>query len=161
MKKILIPTDFSIKSLNVVHSVVAHFNEPIEVILFHAVYIGDSISDLLFAGRKVTKDYTTPDYNEACEILKNKYASSISRIRTVFFYGSTVAVFNNFLEGNNIDSIVINSGHEYQLKHKHSIDPLPLIHKSRIKPLSLSGSKRPLETVDEDKATLLELLVSA
>lgn len=161
MKKILIPTDFSIASLNVVHSTIAHFHdEPLDIVLFHSVFVSDSINDLLFMTKKINSTYITQDYTYACEILKKKYASRIKDIKTVFFYGCSVAVFNNFIEGNGVDCIVYNDQYKYRETYRHSINPIPLIKKSACKVITLAVEQRETEKITE-KETLSDLLLSA
>jgi hypothetical protein len=158
MKRILIPTDFTIASLNVIHSLVDKINEPFEIILFHPVYIPNSISDLLFT-RRITQGYITEEYTEACEVLKNKYSSQISSMNTVFFYGSSSAAFNNFAEGNKIDMIAINEQHEYKETYKNSLSPMSFIRKAKYEVLSLSVEKSQAPKVTE-QSTLSELLLT-
>lgn len=159
MKKILVPTDFSIGSLNVIHSIVSRFDEPVEIVLFHAVYVSNNISDLLFMTRKITQTYLTKDYTEACEILRNKYSSRVKSLKTEFFYGSSSMAFNNFVEANNADYIAINAQHKYKETYKHSIDPMPLVKKAKCALLSLDIENQPARKVSEQE-TLSELLLS-
>ncbi len=159
MKKILVPTDFSIGSLNVIHSIAARFNEPVQVILFHAVYVSNNISDLLFMTRNIKQTYITNDYREACEILKNKYFSRI-HLKTDFFFGSSSMAFNNFVEANNADYIAINAQHTYKETYKNSIDAIPLIRRAKCEVLSLNvEAVSPARKISEQE-TLSELLLS-
>lgn len=158
MKRILIPTDFTIASLNIIHTLVNKVNGPVEIVLFHPVYIPNSISDLLFT-RRTTQGYITQEYTEACEILKNKYSSQINSMNTVFFYGSSAAAFNNFAEGNKIDMIAINEQHQYKETYKNSLSPMPFIRKAKYEVLSLSVEKAQAAKVTEE-STLSELLLS-
>jgi hypothetical protein len=160
MKKIFVPTDLSISSLNVIHAIVARFDEPVEIVLFHAVYIPNSITDLLFITKRINQTYITKDYSDACEILRNKYNSQINTLRTVFFYGSTSMAFNNFIEANAPHCIVTHEHHQYKETYKYSIDPMPLIRKARCPVLSLSLERAPSQKVSE-QASLSELLLSA
>lgn len=160
MKKILVPTDFSIGSLNVIHSIAARFEEPVEVVLFHAVYLSNNISDLLFMTKKISQTYITKDYTEACEILRNKYSSRIQSLKTTFFYGSSSMAFNNFVEANDPDYIAINGQHTYKETYKHSIDPMPLVRRAKVELLSLNvETVAPARKISEQE-TLSELLLS-
>ncbi|MBL7719454.1 MAG: hypothetical protein JNL72_11500 [Flavipsychrobacter sp.] len=158
MKKILIPTDFSISSLNVIHSVVEQFSEPVEIVLFHGVYVANSISDLLFMSKKVTSTYITNDYNDACQVLKNKYSSQIKVMKTLFFYGNSPLAFNDFVEANNVDCIIYNDQHKYKETYKYSIDTIPFIRKSKFKTLALSVDAKAKKVTEE--STLSELFLS-
>lgn len=159
MKKILVPTDFSIGSLNVIHSIVSRFDEPVDIILFHAVYVSNNISDLLFMTRKITQTYITKDYSDACEILRNKYSSRIKSLKTDFFYGSSSMAFNNYVEAKNADYIALNAQHTYKETYKQSIDPMPLVRKAKCAVLSLNIENQPVRKVSEQES-LSELMLS-
>jgi hypothetical protein len=60
--------------------------------------------------------------------MEKDFSHLINRIHIDIFYGSTVAVFNNYLDAHEVDAIV--PPHDnYQLLFKNSIDPEVLIQK--------------------------------
>jgi hypothetical protein len=134
MKHILIPTDFSIRSLRVVHHVVDRFgaNGPLDIVMMHALQMPGSIMDLMMLSRRSAHyDLITEDYREACEIIKNKYASSIQSLKTEFLMGNSNGVFRNFLLYHNIDAIVCPAGEGFRKAGNNSYDPAVLIRKSK------------------------------
>lgn len=132
MKNILVPTDFSIRSLGYIHSVVEKQNEPVNIIFMHALKMPDSIIDLLMFSRGSRHhDLITSEFREACEILKNKYASAIHSLNVEFFVGTTNAAFRNFLLANNINEIASPVEDVYHLPCKDSFNPRRLIKKCR------------------------------
>ncbi|UYQ92650.1 hypothetical protein MKQ68_21455 [Chitinophaga horti] len=133
MKNILVPTDFSIRSLGYVHSVVEKQNgEPVNIVLMHALKMPDSIIDLLQFGRGARHyELITAEFREACEILKNKYASAIGQLSVEFFVGTTNAAFRNFLAANSISAIACPTEDTYQLPDKESFNPIRLIRKCK------------------------------
>lgn len=133
MKHVLIPTDFSIRSLRIVHGVVERFGaEPLNITLMHALQMPSSIMDLMMLSRRSSHyDMITEDYKDACEIIRNKYASSIHSLRTEFLLGNTKGVFRNFLLYNNIDVIVCAEKDEFRAPGKNSFNPASLIKRSR------------------------------
>ncbi|WP_295125816.1 hypothetical protein [uncultured Chitinophaga sp.] len=133
MKNILVPTDFSIRSMGYVHSVVEKQNgEPVNIVFMHALKMPDSIIDLLqFARGSRHYDLITDEFREACEILKNKYASAIGEIKVEFFVGTTNAAFRNFLLANEVNAIACPTENTYELPSKASFDPCKLIKKCK------------------------------
>ncbi len=136
MKNVLIPTDFTIKSLNQVKHAVALLPENyLNITLFHVLQTSDSIGDLLLFSKRRLRyyDQISDDFNEACEILKNKYRTQISRLHTTFLFGSSAAVFSNFLEGNHIDLVFLPVDYTFRQFTRESIDPVKMIRRSSCK----------------------------
>ncbi|WP_212002578.1 hypothetical protein [Chitinophaga sp. HK235] len=133
MKNILIPTDFSIRSLGYVHSVVAqHPNETVNIIFMHALNMPDSLFELITYTRNSRHiDLITADFKDGCEIIRNKYASSVSKLKVEFFHGNTRAAFRNFCLAQNIDLIVLPTDNEYLCPSKRSYNPAKLISSSK------------------------------
>lgn len=133
MKHVLIPTDFSIRSLRVIHSVVEKFaDEQLTIVMMHALKMPTSISDLMLLSRRSAHyDLITEDYKDACEIIRNKYASSIKLLKTEFLFGNGNGVFRNFLQYQNIDVIVCPEKEEFRLAGKDSYNPAALIRKCK------------------------------
>lgn len=134
MKRVLIPTDFSIRSLNMVQHAVNKFpGEKIEIVLFHLLAMPTSITELMVLPRKKNEYYSivSDEFYEATQILKNKYASSIESFTITFQHGSTRAWFNNFLEGRKIDAVVAPGELELAPVFKSSINMSKLIDKCK------------------------------
>lgn len=133
MKHILIPTDFSIRSLRVVHGVVERFGgEPLNIVLMHTIEMPGSIMDLMMLSRRSSHyDLITADYKDACEIIKNKYASTIHSLKTEFMIGKGQRLFRNFLLYHNIDAIACAAKDEFRKAGPDSYNPAELIRKSK------------------------------
>lgn len=133
MKHVLIPTDFSIRSLRVVHGVVERFGgEPLNIVLMHAVEMPGSIMDLMMLSRRSSHyDLITADYKDACEIIKNKYASVIQSLKTEFLVGNGKGLFGNFLIYHNIDVIACAAKDEFRKAGPNSYNPAELIRKCK------------------------------
>lgn len=130
-RTILIPTDFSIESLIPVKqaALLSNYND-IEIVLMFCDLLPGSISDLLFyTPAKVIGQYSNKEFEEACSIIMNKYASKISSMRTEIFHGTSDAAFENFISGNKIDEVIFPKN--YVLKeHRNGFNPLPYIKNS-------------------------------
>lgn len=107
-KTVLIPTDFTIQSLNILKTFLnQNPNNQYNIVLTHGINIGDSIRDLLFFSKnKQIEILSNEAFNEAFEVIKNKFGSQINSIKIDFFTGNNQAAFNNFIEGNQINQIV-------------------------------------------------------
>lgn len=129
-KNVLVPTDFSIESLNVVKSFLgAEQGEcAYNILLVHGVRLSDSITDMLFFSRMSLIEALRPQsFEEACRVIKNKYASQVTAIRSDIFTGTTQAAFNNYLQGNRIQEIYVPSTYTLTLKDQRSFDIMPFI----------------------------------
>ncbi len=130
-RTILIPTDFSIESLiPVKQAALLSTYDDIEIVLMFCDLLPGSITDLLFyTPAKAIAQHSNKEFEEACSIIMNKYASKISSIRTEVFHGTSDAAFDNFISGNKIDEVIFPK--HYVLKeHRNGFNPLSYIKNS-------------------------------
>jgi len=119
MKNVLLPTDLSVQSLAPVHQIVRDAkNEKPVVYVVHMLSLPTSITDLLFMEEKKPYKSVPGHFIEAFQMLANKYKNLIQKIEFKLIYCSTSRYLNNFIEGNNIDSI-------YMLDNFNYRQPLP------------------------------------
>jgi len=132
MKTLLIPTDFKLESLNSIPELVERFYpNKINIVLVHMMQITDCIQELLMLSRRSTEyRHISQEFYDACTSLKQEHEGVVSNIRIDFFYGSTVAVFKNFLEANDVDVIVLLNNYDYKLLNKNSLEPSLLVNRS-------------------------------
>lgn len=137
MRHILIPTDFTVQSLNAVHAAVAAFGgEKLKVTLFHLLRQPGSLDGLLFASRRNSMrakqaDMINEEFKETCEILKNTYKSKIESIQVKFGMGDTAAYVRNFLEGSKVNTVVYCTDTELGLPSKDSIPMMKLLQRTK------------------------------
>lgn len=144
MRNILVPTDLSIRSLGVIHNAVAHFDkEPLRVVLMHTLHMPGSILDLMMLSRRSSHyKLVTDDFRDACEIIRNKYASNIQKLEITFMLGNTVSLLRNHLDFHEIDTIVCPETDDFTMPSKESFNPATLIRKSKHEVLYLPVKKR-------------------
>lgn len=132
MKHVLIPTDLTIRSLRVIHGAVARFGqEPLRITCMHALHMPTSITDLMMLSRRSSHyDLLSSDFRDACEMIRNRYASVIQQLQVQFLHGSSRAVFRHFLEYHGIDVIVCAEQEIFVPACSRSYDPAALIKKS-------------------------------
>ena len=134
MRTILIPTDFSIESLNLFKvAAQSGITERVHIIFFHCVSLSTSIVDLLFLSqRKMNESLINENFSNGCTIIRNKFPSSISTDRIEFFSGITQSSFQNFLEGNGVTEIFIPKNYTLKKTSHRSFDPMPFIRQSNL-----------------------------
>jgi hypothetical protein len=131
MKTILIPSDFSVQSLDFVEHLLRKFQpERVNLLLFHLFELPDSITELLLLGRE-QKDFPGIRYEflYRCRQLELAHRKQLEAIRTKCFYGNTLAIFRNFLEGHQVDLIAHPANTPFRKLGKASLDPGPFIDK--------------------------------
>jgi hypothetical protein len=132
LKTLLIPTDFNPASLNCIPGLLQRYApEKTEIILVHMMKVTDNIGELLMLSRRSSEyRHISEDFYKACAKLKQQHAGTINNIRIEFFYGSTVAVFKNFLEDNEVDAIVMLEDYNYRMLNNNSTEPALLANRS-------------------------------
>jgi hypothetical protein len=132
-KKILIPIDFRIESLNTLkYALEERKQEKSTIILMYSEHISDSITELLFHDpSKKIKSLTSSDFSDALDIIINTHESSLHKITIELFNGLNTRAFLNFYEAHGVDFVYLPK--EYKMKpHKNGFDPIPLIKKSKV-----------------------------
>ncbi len=130
MKTVIIPSDFSISSLQVAETIVRNASEEVNILFIHLFHVADDIQDLLFSNyRKKEYEFVSEEFRRECEILKEVFPSTLKSIKIEFFYGSKLAVFKNFLDYNNADFIGYSKRYGMPKLSKSSIEALPVMMK--------------------------------
>jgi len=133
-KTIVIPTDFTVPSLNVLKAVLSRneSQQKYDVILLHGFHLGDSIRDLLFFSKpQQIASLMNTEFEEAYEVIRNKFDSQISSLKIDLFTGYNLSAFNTYLEANGVNEIFA-SDRKPKFGHKNSFDLLRFINKCRI-----------------------------
>ena len=134
MKHILVPTDFSIKSLNVINNVIAKYgNQPLKITLLHLLSMPASITELLLLRRSKIRyeDKVSPEFYDACHVLQNRYADKVSVMDIRIEFGDSIKFMNTYLEANEVDKVVMAIDIRWQHCFKESIDLLSLLTKTK------------------------------
>lgn len=156
-KNVLVPTDFTIESLNVVKSLLnqQHDGCVYNIVLVHGVRVSDSIADLLFFSKaKLIDSLSSRSFEDACRVIKNKYESSVHAIWSDVFTGNTQTAFATYLRANKIDEIYVPSAYRLVLKDKRSVDMLPFIKNCERSVMQIEWNR---EVVMPEKGQLAEV----
>jgi hypothetical protein len=161
MKHILIPTDFTIKSLKLVATAAEQYKgESLKIYLVHALEQDSSISGLLFSKKRAKAHFMyTNSFLEACEMLRNKYSSTLKDIQIEFYFGQTNAYKKNFLEARKIDVILLPLNYKFERCSGSSRDAFEVWQQKYV-PVqyqSLSEFPVPQGILSESKGSLLSV----
>jgi hypothetical protein len=132
MKNILIPSDFSLQSLAFMEDLMQKFGpEQLNIVFVHVFLLSNSVVDLMLLSRRRKEySYISDQFWNQCKLFERRHRQQINSIKVECFYGSTVAIFKNYLEAHNIDLIVYPQDYQFQKLCKESFDPARLIAKS-------------------------------
>lgn len=136
VKKIVIPIDFSVESLNQLkHFLADSDNEfKFDIILLHGYQIETSITSLLyFSQRQLLNSLESESFKEALAILVNKFSNQIKSIKTAIFSGNNLNAMKNYLEANDIDEIVYSSNYNFKKLNRRSFEITKYLIKSGVK----------------------------
>ncbi|UQB69049.1 hypothetical protein [Epilithonimonas zeae] len=136
IKTILIATDFSLESLDVLKKVLKNKTEQNDEnqynILFVSGYdMGDSIRDLLFTTKStIFGKIRSQEFCDAYSIINNKYPNLINKITCDIFTGSFQRTFNSYIETAGIDEAYFSSVKSKNLS-KGQFDVTPYLKKCK------------------------------
>lgn len=121
-KTILIATDFSLESLDILKKVLKKKHEQHDENKYNILFVtgydmGDSIRDLLFTTKStVFQKIRSQAFCDAYSIINNKYPSLINKITCDIFTGSFQRTFNNYIEAAAIDEAYFSATKSRTLK---------------------------------------------
>lgn len=162
-KTILIATDYSLESLNILKKVLrekeaSEDRDQYNILLVSGYDTGDSIRDLLFNTKSTIFNKLRPEeFCDAYGIIKNKYSHLISKILCDIFTGSFHRSFNSYVKAKNIEEAYYSPS--IKSKGNGKFDLTPYIKKCK----DLKSREISLEVHDRlpEKGRLAEIFVEA
>lgn len=134
-KTILIATDYSLESLNILKKVLKEKEakedqNQYNILLTSGYDSGDSIRDLLFNTKTSVFNKIRPaEFCDAYGIIKNKYPHLVNKIICDIFTGSFQRTFNQYVKAENIEEAYYSSS--IKSKGKGKFDMVPYIKKCK------------------------------
>ena len=134
-KTILIATDYSLESLNILKKVLkekdaAEDQNRYNILLTSGYDSGDSIRDLLFNTKTTVFNKIRPEeFCDAYGIIKNKYPHLVNKIICDIFTGSFQRTFNQYVKAENIEEAYYSSS--IKSKGNGKFDLIPYIKKNK------------------------------
>jgi len=133
-RTILIATDYSLESLNILKKVLKEKDESGDSNQYHVLLVsgydtGDSIRDLLFNTKGSIFNKIRPkEFCEAYSIIRNKYPHLISKITCDIFTGSFQRTFNQYVKSNAVEEAYFSTS--VRSRDKGIFDIIPYIRKN-------------------------------
>jgi hypothetical protein len=133
-RKIVIPTDFSVKSLSYIVRILEQAeDERLEIVLLHGVFPSDSISELLFTSTSsLLASLQTPEFIHSCNLIKNKFQSRIKAMYADVIPNNSRAYLANYLEANAIEEVYIPMNYNMNFQSKRSFDVRNILQKCMV-----------------------------
>ena len=132
IKKVLIPTDFSIRSLNILLEYVRNSEDQLDITLAHGYESSISIVDMLFNNKtKKLEQLQSTDFQESCKLIENTYQSKINQLKVELIPFASRRYFNNYIDANAFDLLICPNGFQSKNTAKGSFDLVPYISKSK------------------------------
>lgn len=134
---ILIATDFSLESLNVMKKVLrekssSHPGGQYKILLVSGYDAGDSIRDLLFNNKsKIFSKIRSSEFSEALSIIKNKYPDLISKITCDIFTGYFQRTFDQYLKASDVQEAYFSDSLK-EINHKGKFDIASFLRKTEV-----------------------------
>ncbi|WP_185286453.1 hypothetical protein [Chryseobacterium indologenes] len=134
-KTILIATDYSLESLNILKKVLKEKEakedqNQYNILLTSGYDSGDSIRDLLFNTKTSVFNKIRPaEFCDAYGIIKNKYPHLVNKIICDIFTGSFQRTFNQYVKAENIEEAYYSTS--IKSKGKGKFDLVPYIKKCK------------------------------
>ena len=132
MKRVLIPTDFTVESLQLLEYAILNFpRTELDITLVYGFILPDTRWGLIHysAGSEISK-LTSPDYAKAKNAFVREHSDVILDLRIELFTGCNSFAFQNFLEQLDIRDAIIPKGKFLNFDHARCFDPSRFIRKN-------------------------------
>lgn len=147
MKKLVIPTDFSPESLQLVEFAILNFREtPLDIVLVHGYRMPEVYWDVLnFSALREIRRLGNPAFFRAKQVLLKEHKHEIRSICIELFTGYNGEAFRNFVQRNEITDALVPSGNFLRFRDRKSFDPTRLIRKhiGSVREIALSERPQP------------------
>lgn len=123
-KRILIPTDFTVQSLQFVVEVIdKHTADKIEVVLVYGRYLSTSITEIFAQSKdEILDDLQSADFIDACEIIRNCFKSKLTELYADVIQSDNYNYIKNYIVGIKADDVILPKNSVFELKDKRAFD---------------------------------------
>lgn len=159
MQTILIPTDFKAAAFDRIPALCNQVKgEELRLIFVHVFKLSDSISELLMLSRRNREyEHVSDEFYNNCTQAKRMYPQ-IKEIKIEFLYGSTVSMFRNFIEANEVDFVLSPADYPVGKINKNSIDAAVLIQRCGLPVINITQpTEAPVKTSTVTEPVLEEV----
>lgn len=132
MSKIIIPTDFSTKSLQLVeYAVLNKYKNPISILLVHGYHMSYQYWDMIhFSKSEIINQLCSEEFKEMRRILLLEHKFDIAAIDIDLFMGNNSVAFQSLLNQHHITHGLIPNKPLDSFSNRRSFDPTQFIKKT-------------------------------
>jgi hypothetical protein len=132
LNNILIPTDFSLRSVNDAADAVRNIGGRSDIFFFHALDTADSLTEAIaMLGMRGDGRLVSDDFRAKCKKIKNEHWE-IMNIFIRILYGLSLPAFKAFADANAIDMIFLPESYRFRSVSRGSVDPASWFSRSGI-----------------------------
>ena len=131
MRNVLIPTDFTPESLQLMEYALLNYpGEPLHVVLVHGLRSPESKWGLIqFSTRKEVRKLRSEEFENTLNRLCKTHGKSIGSVQTLLFTGRNTHAFKNAIEPLGITDAVVPESGTLNCRNRRSFDPTRYIRK--------------------------------
>jgi len=127
LKRVLIPTDFSVNSLRIVleflENHTAEEQLELELVLVYGLQLSDSITSLLaFNKEDCLADLQSEDFIKGCEIIRTRYKDKLTELYADVLTSKNPRYLQNYIKGHRIQQVIILEGLSFSPTARHNFD---------------------------------------
>ena len=133
MKSVLFPTDLAVQSLYPAHEICRQAGSgKCNIYVIHTLEMPTSIADLLFLQGKKPYNKLHPEFLEAMDMLRTKYAAVINLLSFEFVWGNSGSFLSNYMQGRDIQSIYLLKDYDYKPGLPQSVNCIPALRRCKL-----------------------------
>jgi hypothetical protein len=144
MKNVLIPTDLTLESLYPVHEICRNaVNRECNIYIIHTMAMPSGIMDLLFMQETKLYSMIQPQFMEALEMLKKKYASVINTFTFEFVWSNSKGFLKNYMHARDVHTVYLLNRHHYKGGFAQSVKCIPTLLACRVPVVYVQKTHKP------------------
>ena len=128
-KNFILPTDFSVKSLNLVREALEKFPDTrVNLWLVHGIHLPTSITELLFYSKlRHLNRLQNLEFISACHMIRNKYQNQLESLNVDLINSINPSYINAYMEAREINEVLIPKNFRFKQVERNSFDLTPLL----------------------------------
>ena len=129
MKRVLIPTDFSIKSLQLLDYAILNYpNEQLSLVLVSGYRIKESLWDMRnFSEQREINKLCSEEFTKSKRTFLREHRDVVDRLSIHLFSGHNMFAFKNFLKQNDLQDGIITDAQFLSYEKPNTFDPSHLM----------------------------------
>ena len=169
MMKLIVPTDFTVKSLQAVRAAMQVFpDEQLQIVLLHLMRISNDPLELMMQPRE--RPYLrlfTETYRNEVEHIRRHSDGQIDSIYTDFLYMGIDRLLHDYVERHNIDAVVLAKGLVLTKPTPYSLDAGSVLQKAKVPVLqpelpvaTIKPLQKPVQKIEDMDAAAMRYQIA-